>query len=69
MTDSHTRREARILELTLGGLETMRKHERDTQFCFGSAWATLNLILNQLGEPRQKLPLPEYRTDDEVTRG
>jgi hypothetical protein len=68
MSQSHTVREARVIQLAQDGMSFMRQNYWEDALCVGSAWATLNLILVTLGLPKQLAPWEtDVRTDETKT--
>lgn len=55
-SEAMTQREERIRGLALNGRKTLSDAYGDPHFCVGSSWATLNLILGELGEAYETPP-------------
>lgn len=58
-----TAKEARVLAIARDGIEIIRQAEKNPNFCVGSAWKTLELILAEFGET---VPPPPWREDQEA---
>lgn len=65
MSNGHTERETRVLQLARDGLEFMRANDNNANFSLGGAWKTLELILEEFGETVTPPPWRETRTDDQ----
>jgi hypothetical protein len=64
-----TQREERIRGLALNGRKTLIDAYHDPHFCVGSAWASLNMILGELGEAYERPPWNKAPQSDELVSG
>jgi hypothetical protein len=64
-TERTSQRELRIRDIALNGRKMLAEAYKDPHFCVGSAWASLSLILGELGEAYERPPWAAPLPDEE----